>query len=136
MYRVESCLLRTRKVSTLERLAAANIRSRALQTEVEMQNQCLKLEKLKSTISSLQKNLVQLRREPDNHCNKTKEAAKVVFGKWSAGCAGLRDNLKAAAARNAEQEQSIEVLKHELADLKVKPAMKGETIKKFEKMND
>ena len=55
MYQVESCLLRTRKVSTLEHLAPANIWSRALQTERELQNQCLELEKLKSTNSSLQK---------------------------------------------------------------------------------
>ena len=39
VYRVGPCLLRTRKVSTLEHLAPANIRSRALQTEVELQNQ-------------------------------------------------------------------------------------------------
>ena len=39
VYRVESCLSRTRKVSTLEHLAPANIRSRNLQTEVERQNQ-------------------------------------------------------------------------------------------------
>ena len=58
------------------------------------------------------------------------------MGKWSAECEALRDNLKAAAARNAQQEQSIEVLKQELADLKVKAAKKGEAIKNMEKMNN
>ena len=43
VYRVESCLSRTRKVSTLELPAPANIRSRDLQTEVELQNQCAQL---------------------------------------------------------------------------------------------
>ena len=55
---------------------------------------------------------------------------------WSAECEALRDNLKAAAARNGEQEQCTEVLKLELADLKVKVAKKSEAIKKMEKMND
>ena len=66
LYRVESCLARTRKVSTLEHLATDNIRSHALQIEVDLQNQCLQLEKLKSTPSSLQKDLVELRQELDN----------------------------------------------------------------------
>ena len=44
----------------------------------------------------------------------------------------LRDNLKAAAARNGEQEQSIEVLKQELTDLKVKAATNGKVIKNGE----
>ena len=79
VYRVESCLSRTRKVSTLEHLAPANIWLRALQTEVERQNQCLKFEKLKSTNSSLQKDLVELRQEPDNYCNKTKEATEKLW---------------------------------------------------------
>ena len=38
VYRMESCLSRTGKVFTLEHLASANIRSRALHTEVELQN--------------------------------------------------------------------------------------------------
>ena len=42
----------------------------------------------------------------------------------------------AAAARNAEQELSIEVLKQELANLKVKAAKKGKAIENTEKMND
>ena len=42
-----------------------------------------------------------------------------ALGKLSAECEALRDNLKAAAARNAEQEQSIDLLKQELANLKV-----------------
>ena len=60
VYRVETCLPRTRKVSTLELLSPANIRSRALQTEVELQIQCAQLEKLKSTNSLLQKDVVEL----------------------------------------------------------------------------
>ena len=44
--------------------------------------------------------------------------------------------FETAAARNAEQEQSIEVFKQELAHLKVKVAKKGEAIKNIEKMND
>ena len=58
------------------------------------------------------------------------------MGKWSARCEALRDNLNAAAARNAEQEQSIEVLKQDLADLKDKVAKKGEAIENMEKIND
>ena len=72
VYRVEFCLARTRKVSMLEHLAPANLRSRALQTEVELQNQCLQLKKLKTTNSSLQKDLVELRQELDIYCKKTK----------------------------------------------------------------
>ena len=111
---MESCLSRTRKVSTLELLAPANVRSRALQTEVELQNQCAQLEKLKSTNctnSLLQKYLVELRKKLDKHCDKAKEATREALGKLSAECEALRDNLKAAAARNAEQEQSIESLR-------------------------
>ena len=126
-------LSRTRKVSTLEHLAPANIPSPALQTCVELQNQCLQLEKLKSTNSSLQKDLVELRQELDKYCNKTKEARKKDLYKWSAA---LRDNLKAALARNAEQEQSIEILKQELANLKAKVAKKGAAIENVEKMSD
>ena len=58
---MESYLSHTRKVSTLKRLTPANIRSRALQTEVELQNQCSRLGKLRSDNSSLQKDLVELR---------------------------------------------------------------------------
>ena len=109
-YQVESCLSRTRKVSTLEHVAPANIRLRALQTEKQLKNQSLQLENLNSTNSSLQKDLVELRQVLDNHCNRTKEATKEVLGEWSAKCEALRDNLKAAAAGNAVQAQSIEVL--------------------------
>ena len=49
---MESYLSRTRKVYTLEHLAPTKFRSRAMQTEVELQNQCLKLEKMKSTNTS------------------------------------------------------------------------------------
>ena len=119
VYRVESCLSRTWKVSTLELLAPANIRSQAQQTEVELQNQCAQLEKLKSTNSLLQKDLVELRQRLDKHCDRAKEATREALEKLSAECEALRDNLKAAAARNAEQEQSIDLLKKELANLKV-----------------
>ena len=136
VYRVESCLSQTPKISTLEHLAPANIRTRALQTEIELQNQCLQLKKLKGTKSPLQKDLIKLRQELDNSCNKTKEATNEVFGKWSAECKALRDNLKAAAARNDKQEQSIEVFNQELADLKVKAAKKGDAIENMEKKND
>ena len=55
-----------------------------------------------------------------------------------AECQTLLDNIKAAAARNAEKEQSIEVLKQELANLKElkRAAKKGGDIAKMEKMND
>ena len=56
--------------------------------------------------------------------------------KWSAECEELRENLKAATVRNAEKEQSIEVLKQELVDFKAKAAKKGEAIKNMEKGND
>ena len=74
---MESCLSGTRKVSTLELLAPANIRSRALQTDVELQNQCAQLEKLKSTNSSLlQEDLVELRQKLDKPCDKAQEATE------------------------------------------------------------
>ena len=136
VYRVESCLSRFRKVSTLELLAPANIRSRALQTEVELQNQCAQLEKLKSTNSLLQKGLVELRQKLDKQCDKAKEATREALGKLSAEGEALRDNLKAVAARNAEQEQSIDLLKQELADLKVNTDKKSEAMEKMEKKND
>ena len=103
---------------------------------MELQNQCLQLEKFKSTKPSLRKELVELRQEPDSYWNKTKEATKEVLVKWSAECEAWRDDLKAAAARNAKQEQSIEVLKQELADLKVQAAKMVEAIENMEKMND
>ena len=133
---MESCLSRTRKVSTLELLAPTNIRSRALQTEVELQNQCAKLEKLKSTNSLLQKDLVELRQKSDKHCDKAKKATREALGKLSAEYEALRVNLKAVAARNAEQEQSIDLLKQELADLKVNADKMSEAMEKVEKEND
>ena len=84
---MDSCLSRTRKVSTPDYLTPANIRSRALQTEVELQNQCLQLAKLKSTNSSLQKDLVEFRQELDNYCNKTKEATRKL---WANGGPSVR----------------------------------------------
>ena len=133
---MESCLSRTWKVSTLELLAPANIRSRALQTKVELQNQCAQLEKLKSTNSLLQKDLVELRQKLDKHCDKAKEATRKALGKLSAECDALRDNLKAAAARNAEQEQSIDLIKQVLADLKANTDKKSEAMETMEKEND
>ena len=74
--------------------------------------------------------------ELDNYCNKTKEAREKVLDKWSSECEALRDKLKAAAARNAEQEQSIVILKQELANLKAKVAKKSAAIENVEKMRD
>ena len=54
----------------------------------------------------------------------------------SAECEALRDNLKAAAARYAEQEQSIDLLKQKFADLKVNTNKKSEAMEKMEKEND
>ena len=132
LYFVEFCVSRSRKISTLHLLAPTNIRARALQTEMELQIQRSQIEKMRSTIPLLQKDLVELQQDLVNHCNKTKEATKEVLDKLSAHCEALRDNLKATAARNAEQDQSIEVLKQELAELKVKAAKKD--IGKLEKM--
>ena len=123
-------------MSTLELLAPANIRSRALQTKVELQKQCAQLEKLKNTNSLLQKDLVELQEKLDKHCDNAKEATKEALGKLSAECEALSDNLKAAAARNAKQEQSIDLLKQELADLKVNTEKKSEAMEKMAKEND
>ena len=72
----------------------------------------------------------------DNHCDKAREATGEALGKLSSECKALRDNLKAAAAGNAEQEQSIDLLKRELADLKVNTDKKGESMEKIDKEND
>ena len=61
---------------------------------------------------------------------------KRSIGKLSAECEALRDNLKAAAARYAEQEQSIDLLKQKFADLKVNTNKKSEAMEKMEKEND
>ena len=79
---------------------------------------------------------LELRQKLYNQCNKTKDASNEVLGKWSAGCEALQDKLKAAAARNAEQKQSTEVLKQQLANLKVKAAKKDEAIDKMEKIKN
>ena len=79
------------------------------------------------------KKLVEVQQKLDNHCDKAKEATKEVLGKWSDEREALRDNLKAAAARIAEQEQSIQVLKQDLAGLKFNAAKKDEAIEKMEK---
>ena len=78
---------------------------------------------------------LQLPHKLYDHCNKTKETTKEKLGKWGAECEASRDNLKTAADRNAEQEQFIEVLKQELADLKIKAAKKDDAIEKMEKIN-
>ena len=136
LYRLESCLSRTRKVSTLELLAPTKIRARVLQTEVELQNQCAQLEKLECTNSLLQKDFVEVRQKLDKHCDKAEEATREALGKLSVECEALRDNLKGAAARNAEPEQSIDLLKQEFADLKVNTDKKSEAMEKMEKKND
>ena len=104
--------------------------------EVELRNQCAQLEKLESTNSLLQKDLVELRQKLEKQCDKAKESTTEALGKLSAKCEALRDNLKAATAKNAEQGQSINLLKQELADLKVKTDKMSETMKKMEKEND
>ena len=91
---------------------------------------------MKSTNSLLQKDLVELRQKPDKHCDKAKFATREALGKLSAECEALRDNLKAAAARNAKQDQSIDLLKQELADLKIKTDKMSEAMEKMEKEND
>ena len=83
-----------------------------------------------------QRDLAELRQKLDKHCDKAKEATREALGKLSAECEALRYNLKAAAARNAEQEQSIDLLKQELADLKVNADKKSEAMEKMEKEND
>ena len=112
VYQLESCLSPTWKVSTLELLAPANVRSCALQTEMKPQNQCSQIEKLKSAISLLQKDLVEIRQKLDNYCDKDIVATKEVLVKWNAEYEALKDNLKAAAAIKVEQAQSINLLKH------------------------
>ena len=83
---------------------SANIRSRCPQIEMELQNHCSHLEKLKSTNSLLQKDPVELRQKLDNHFDNAKEAiTEKALGKLSVKCETLRDNLRAAADRNAEQ---------------------------------
>ena len=91
---------------------------------------------MKSTNSLLQKDLVELRQKLDRHCDKAKEATREALGQLSAESGALRDNLKAAAARNAKKEQSIDLLKQELADLKVNTDKKSEALEKMEKEND
>ena len=77
-----------------------------------------RVNRVKSCLSWTRKKL------ENNHCDKAKEAPKELFGIRSAECEALRDNLRAAAACNAEQEQSIEALKQELADLNINAAKK------------
>ena len=78
----------------------------------------------------------ELRQKLDKLRDTAKEATREALGKLSAECEALRDNLKAAAARIAEQEQSIDSLKQELADLKVNTDKKSEAMEKLEKEND
>ena len=84
-------------------MTTANIRSGALLTETELQNWLPQLAKFKRTNLLLQK----IRQKIDNHCDKAKRATKEALGKWSGECEALRHNLNAAAAKTAEQEQSI-----------------------------
>ena len=62
------------------------------------------------------------------------------MGKLSAKSEALRDNLKAAAPKKAEQEQSIDLFKQELANLsQYSEAMvikNSEAMEKMEKVND
>ena len=99
---VESCLSRTRKVSTLELLAPAKIRY------------------LSNSLP--QKYLTEFQQKLDSHCEKAKVQQKKALDKRSANCEAHQDNLKTQAARNAEQEQSIFLFKQEMADFKVNAA--------------
>ena len=58
-----------------------------------------------STKYLFQKDPVSLRQKLDNHCDKAEEATKEAMGKLSAVGEALRDNLNAAASRNADQEK-------------------------------
>ena len=64
----------------------------------------------------------------DNYCKKTKEATNELLGKWIIKCEAFQDKLKAVAAINAAQEQFSEVLKQELADLKLYATKKDGSI--------
>ena len=65
-------------MTELELLAPANICSRALPTQVELQNQCSHLVKLKSTNSSLQKDIDEFSKKLNNPCDKAREAKKNI----------------------------------------------------------
>ena len=53
--------------------------------------------------------------------------------KLSAECVALKDYLKAEAARNAEQEKSINLLKLDLADCKFNASKKSKALEKPER---
>ena len=90
---------------------------RVLQTEVELQKQCVQLEMLKITNFLLQKNLVGFRRKLDSYCELAKEKKK----QWTNWYGAKRKN-KAAAGRNAEQEKSNTLLEQNLANFKFNAA--------------
>ena len=86
---------------------------------------------LKSTTFLLRTRNTLLRHKIDNNCDKTKEVSKEASTKGSTTCEALRDNLLATDSRNAKQEQAIDLLKHELANLKVNAPKKCETMRKW-----
>ena len=81
-------------------------------------------------------NLVELRQKLVKYFHKAKEATREALEKLSAEYDALGDNLKAVAPRKGEQEQSIDFLKQELADLKVNADKKSEAMEKMEKKSD
>ena len=112
VHRVQSCSSRTWRLSTLEPLAASNIRSRALQPEVKLQSQCLQLERLKNTNSLLQKRLLELRQKLNQQRDKFKKETEKAMDKLSIDFGALGYIPKELAARrNIEQEKSTNLLK-------------------------
>ena len=58
------------------------------------------------------------------------------MNKLRAKCRALRDNLKAAAVGNAEQERSIDFMKQDLADFNFNAAKKSEFDERMETANN
>ena len=102
---------------------------------MELESQCVKPESLKSTISLLQKDLTEVRQKLCNYCNNVKRATRESIEKLRAKCRALRDNLKAAAVGNAEQERSIDFNKQGLANFSFKAAKKSEAAEKMDTAN-
>ena len=134
--RLDPFLSWTWKVSSLEFQTPNSIWYLDIQNEVELQNQCVQFEKLKSTNSLRQKDLSELRQKLDNFCDEAKEATKKAVSKLSADDEAVRDNIKTVAARNAEQEKSVNLLKQDLVEIKVIAAENSAAAKKLEKDDD
>ena len=73
----------------------------------------------------------------NNHCNKASETTtKEARSKMNAERELIRDNLKAAAKKNAKQENSIKLFKQDCAYFKANDAKKSEATERLEKNND